>query len=193
MSKQPPNRKTLDSLANSIKEGALLPLASEGKENVRHFGIRIARDGTWYYLGTPIERLQLVKLFSTALKLDENGDYWLVTPVELGRIDVDDVPFVAGDISIEGEGRDIKLTLRTNLDHEVVAGKNHPIRVTIDPDTKEPSPYILIRDNLEALISRAIFFDLVERAEEVEVRGGVELQVWSDGEKFSFGVVDMGD
>ncbi|MGB0555078.1 MAG: DUF1285 domain-containing protein, partial [Alphaproteobacteria bacterium] len=95
--------------------------------------MRIGRDGTWYYLGTPIKRMPLVKLFSTVLRRDDKGDFWLITPVERGRIDVDDAPFVAVGLTVDGEGQDTRLTFRTNLDEEIVADAEHPIRVEVDP------------------------------------------------------------
>ena len=122
------------------------------------FDMRIARDGTWFYRGTPIGRKPLVKLFSTVIRRDEVGDYWLVTPVERGRILVDDAPFTAVEFEIAGSGRGQVLRLRSNVDDWIEAGPDHPIRVAEDPESGEPSPYILVRDNLEALILRAVFY-----------------------------------
>jgi hypothetical protein len=193
MSKQPPNPPSPDDLANLIegKDGLSAPNGETQAD--RHFGMRIGRDGTWYYLGTPIRRLPLVKLFSTALRRDDKGDFWLVTPVERGRIDVEDAPFVAVGLTVEGEGQDTRLTFRTNLDEEIVAGAEHPIRVEVDPETEEPTPYIHVRDNLEALIARSVFYDLAEMAEEVTVGDGIELRVWSGGNVFHLGNAGPGD
>jgi hypothetical protein len=193
MSKQPPNPPSPDDLANLIegKDGLSAPNGETQAD--RHFGMRIGRDGTWYYLGTPIKRLPLVKLFSTALRRDDKGDFWLVTPAERGRIDVDDAPFVAVVLTVEGEGRDTRLTFRTNLDEEFVAGAEHPIRVEVDPETEEPTPYIYVRDNLEALIARSVFYDLVKMAEEDTVGDGIELRVWSEGNMFRLGNAGPGD
>lgn len=193
MSKQPRNPPSPDDLVNLIESDVSTPSAGTQNGADRHFGIRIGRDGTWYYLGTPINRLPLVKLFSTVLHRDDKNGFWLVTPVERGRIDVDDAPFVAVEMSAEGEGRDARLKFRTNLDHEVVAGVDHPIRVVIDPDTEEPAPYILIRDNLEALIARPVFYDLAEIAEEVTVDEEIELRVWSEGNMFRLGTAGPGE
>ena len=122
--------------------------------------MRIARDGTWYYLGTPIGRPGLVKLFSSILRKD--GDkYFLVTPVEKVGITVDDAPFVAVDFDPTPEG----LRFVTHVGDTVTAGPDHPIRVTRDPDTGEPAPYVLVRANLEALIDRKSFYRLVELGE----------------------------
>lgn len=123
--------------------------------------MRIARDGTWFYLGTPIGRPELVRLFSTILRKD--GDrYVLVTPVEKVGITVDDAPFVAVDFRASGEGENQTLTFVTNLGDEAVAGPDHPIRVERDPETGEPAPYVLVRARLEALIDRKSFYRLVE-------------------------------
>ncbi|BBK40513.1 hypothetical protein STVA_05330 [Allostella vacuolata] len=157
------------------------------EEECGDFGIRIARDGTWYYRGSPIGRLPLVKLFATVLRRDADGGFWLVTPVERGRIEVDDAPFVAVAMQVAGGGREQALTFTTNLDQTVTAGPDHAIRVRLDPDTGEPSPYVLVRDGLEALIARPVFYDLVELGEERDVDGGRELGVWSGGKFFTLG------
>ncbi len=128
--------------------------------------MRIARDGTWFYLGTPIGRVELVRLFSTILRKD--GDkYFLVTPVEKVGITVDDAPFVAVDFNPVGDG----LEFETNVGDRMVAGPDHPIRVERDPETGEPSPYVLVRANLEALIDRKSFYRLVEIGEHAEHDG----------------------
>jgi hypothetical protein len=119
--------------------------------------IRIARDGTWFYLGTPIGRPALVKLFSSILK-KEAGKYYLVTPVEKVGIQVDDAPFVAVDV----DHRDGDLHFTTQVGDTMIAGPDHPIRVERDPETGEPAPYVLVRSNLEALIDRKSFYRLVD-------------------------------
>jgi hypothetical protein len=149
--------------------------------------MRIGRDGTWFYHGSPIGRKPLVKLFASVLRRESDGDYWLVTPVERGRIKVDDAPFTAVEVNAAGNGQDQVLTFRTNLDDEVAADADHPIRVTHNPDTAEPSPYILIRDGLEARILRPAFYELVELA--VARKDGAReiLGVWSKGAFFPLG------
>lgn len=145
--------------------------------------MRIARDGTWFYLGTPIGRKPLVKLFSSIIRRD--GDkYFLVTPVEKVGIKVDDAPFVAVDFEVSGSGEDQVLTFATNVDDTATAGIDHPIRVARDPETGEPSPYVLIRANLEALIDRKSFYRLIELGNHRQV--GLErwFGLWSSGEFF---------
>lgn len=148
--------------------------------------MRIARDGTWYYLGTPIGRKPMVKLFSSVLRKD-GDDYFLVTPVEKLGIRVDDAPFVAVALSVEGEGRNQRLRFITHVDDEVVAGAGHPLRVEQDPASGEPAPYLHVRANLEALIHRNVFYQLVDLAVEHERDGQVWLGVWSDGTFFPLG------
>ena len=145
--------------------------------------MRIARDGTWYYLGTPIGRKPMVKLFSSVLRKD-GDDYFLVTPVEKCGITVDDAPFVAISLVVEGEGEQQVLRFSTNVEDEVVADAEHPIRVELDPQTREPSPYVLVRVNLEALIHRNVIYQLVELAVSREIDGREWLGVWSSGEFF---------
>ena len=145
--------------------------------------MRIARDGTWFYLGTPIGRPELVRLFSTILRKD-GDDYFLVTPVEKVGITVEDAPFVAVDFEVEGEGESQVLTFLTNVADEAAAGPDHPIRVERDPETGEPSPYVLIRDRLEALIDRKSFYRLVDLGETQEVEGTDWFGVRSSGEFF---------
>lgn len=156
----------------------------------RDFGIRIARDGTWFYHGSPIARKPLVRLFSTVLRRDEAGGYWLITPAERGRIVVDDAPFLAVELDVAGAGRDQALTFRTNVDDLVTADAAHPIRIDHNPLSGEPSPYLLVRDSLEALIGRAVYYQLVDLGVEEDVGGHHVYGVWSMGEFFSLGAVE---
>jgi hypothetical protein len=152
--------------------------------------MRIARDGSWHYMKTPIGRPRMVRLFSRVLRHDADGRYYLVTPVEKLGITVDDAPFVAVELVATGGGRDQVLTFRTNVDDVVTADREHPIRVAIDPETGEPSPYVLVRDRLEALINRPVFYQMVELGV-VEARGGSDLYgVWSSGVFFAIGPAD---
>lgn len=146
--------------------------------------MRIARDGTWYYMGTPIGRKPMVKLFSTIIRRD-GDDYFLITPVEKVGIKVDDAPFVATLLEVEGEGESQVLRFTNNVDDQFVADKEHPVRVTLDPQTQEPAPYVLVRTNLDALIHRNVFYQLVELAVTREINGQAWLGVWSSGEFFT--------
>ncbi len=145
--------------------------------------MEIRRDGTWFYLGTPIGRHGLVKLFSSIIRKD-GDDYFLVTPVEKVGIRVVDAAFVAVDAEASGKGRDQVLTFTTNVEDVVIAGPDHPIRVARDPETGEPSPYVLVRANLEALIDRKTFYRLVELGSHEEREGTRWFGLWSGGAFF---------
>lgn len=155
-----------------------------------HFDIRISRDGTWFYRDSPIGRPALVRLFSTVLRREEDGTYWLVTPAERGRITVDDAPFVAVELAIEGEGRAQTLIFRTNVDDTVAADAAHPLKVVSEPATGEPNPYILVREGLEARLSRPVFYELVALGREERVGETTQFGVWSKGEFFPLGRLD---
>lgn len=145
--------------------------------------MRIARDGTWFYLGTPIGRPALVRLFASIIRKD-GDEYFLVTPVEKVGIRVQDAPFVAVDAEAAGEGRDQSITFTTNVGDEVTAGPGHPIRVHRDPATGEPAPYVLVRANLEALIDRKTFYRLVDLGAHAVHDGARWFGLWSNGAFF---------
>ena len=146
--------------------------------------MRIARDGLWYYMGTPIGRERLVRLFSTVLRKDDDR-YFLVTPVEKIGIAVDDVPFVANRMAVDGEGTGQVLAFETNVGDRVVAGADHPLWFTPaegpDAEEGEVTPYVLVRARLEARISRPVFFELVDLGVDYEVDGVMQFGVWSSG------------
>ncbi|MBA1205163.1 DUF1285 domain-containing protein [Pseudomonas capeferrum] len=150
--------------------------------------MRIARDGTWYYLGTPIGRKPMVRLFSTIIRR-EGDDYFLVTPVEKVGIKVDDAPFVAVILETLGHGEQQVLRFTSNVEDQVDAGSDHPLRVEIDPRTQEPAPYVVVRGNLEALINRNVFYQLVELAVPRQIDGQEWLGVWSSGAFYPIGRV----
>lgn len=145
--------------------------------------MEIRRNGTWFYLGTPIGRHALVRLFSSILRKD-GDDYFLVTPVEKVGIRVVDAPFVAVDAEVEGKGPGQTITFTTNVEDMVTAGPDHPIRVARDPETGEPAPYVLVRANLEALIDRKTFYRLVERGAHEDHEGTRWFGLWSGGSFF---------
>ncbi len=153
--------ESLATAARNASKGGLPPVHLWNPEFCGDLDMRIARDGTWFYLGTPIGRPELVRLFSTILRRD-GDDYFLVTPVEKVGITVDDAPFVGQDFEVTGSGADQTLTFETNVGDTVAAGPDTPIRVTRDPKSGEPSPYVLVRSNLEALIDRKSFYRLVD-------------------------------
>lgn len=145
--------------------------------------MRIARDGSWHYMGTPIGRPAMVRLFSTILRREPDGSHVLVTPVERVGIEVEDAPFVAVQMDVSGAGEDQSLTFLTSVGDTVTAGRDHPIRVEEDPETGEPSPYVEVRKGLQALIARPVYYELADLA----VERGVDLGVWSAGSFFRLG------
>ncbi len=167
----------------AIKQRGPAPVHLWNPEFCGDLDMRIARDGTWFYMGSPIGRKPLVKLFSSILRKD-GDDYFLVTPVEKVGITVDDAPFVAIDFDTSGAGKEQQITFITHVDDTAIAMASNPIRVEIDPETFEPSPYILIRNNLEALIDRKSFYRLVDLGVHHEIKGESWFGVWSSGEFF---------
>ena len=146
-------------------------------------GLKITRDGLWHYQNSPIGRKKLVRLFSTILRCDDDG-YYLITPIEKVPIDVEDAPFLAIEMNVEGKGEAQNLYFRSNVDDVVKAGVSHPLRFAFHPQTQEPAPYIHIRARLEAKISRAIFYELVELAIHHKKDDISYLGLWSDGHFF---------
>lgn len=152
--------------------------------------MRIAADGTWYYMGTPITRERMVRLFSTVLRKDDDDKTYLVTPVEKIGITVEDAPFVAIRVDrLDGDGGQA-LKFSTNVGDDVIVGPDHPIRVEVNEETGEPRPYVHVRGNLEALIARSVFYELVEMAETATGDGQTELLLESMGHVFSLGALD---
>ncbi|WP_170411455.1 DUF1285 domain-containing protein [Ruegeria atlantica] len=182
MSGQKPVTPSPDGLAASVKAAKTRGLPPVHLWNPPFCGdldIHIAKDGSWTYLGSPINRFELVKLFSSILKKEE-GKYYLVTPVEKVGITVEDAPFVAVDVDASGEGQTQMLTFTTHVGDTAIAGPDHPIRIVIDSETEEPSPYVLVRNNLEARIDRKSFYRLVDIATHKDDWFGV----WSSGQFF---------
>lgn len=140
--------------------------------------MRIRKDGSWWYLGTPIGRPAMVKLFSTVLRRDPDGQFYLVTPVEKLGITVEDAPFLAVEVVSEKQGRQRRLGFRLNTDDYVIAGPQNRVRVAIDPRTQEPRPYLHVRQGLEALINRSVFYELVDMAL-ADAEDGI-LGLWSN-------------
>ena len=145
--------------------------------------MRIARDGTWFYQGTPIGRPAMVRLFSGILKLEE-GKFYLVTPVEKVGIVVEDAPLHAVDFEASGTGRDQVLTFFTRTEDEVVAGPENVIRVDRDAETGEPSPYVHVRRGLMARIDRKSFYRLIDLGAHETVDGTAWFGLWSSGRFF---------
>jgi uncharacterized protein len=170
---------------------ALMRAASEGGQGVRpvdewnppycgDIGMKIRRDGTWAYQGSPIGRIALVKLFASILRKDDDGRTYLVTPAEKIDVEVEDAPFLAVEMAAEGEGRARTITLRTNVDDVVTVDAEHPLRFEPSGPDGGLKPYVLVRGRLEALATRAVYAELVELAEAGDGGGGA-VGVWSGG------------
>ena len=159
-----------------------------GQHVIGEIDMRIATDGTWFYMGTPITRNSLVNLFSTVVRRDTDGAYWLITPVEMARIKVEDAPFLAVEMHVTNDDGLNTLNFRTNTGRWVAADAGHPIRVDIDPNTAEPRPYLQIAaDGTEARFNRTVFYELVEMAEQADIKGKAMLTLESGGATFILG------
>jgi hypothetical protein len=146
-------------------------------------GLKIGRDGTWYYQGGPIQREGLVKLFASVLRLEEDGGYYLVTPVERVPIAVESLPFIAVEMRREGNGEAQALTFRTNVDDVVTAGADHPLG--FQPGTLGGFvPFVLVREKLAARLARSVYYELAALAVEAGAPG--RIGVWSGGVFFPF-------
>jgi uncharacterized protein len=167
----------LKGLSDVVKAKGLPPVHLWNPPFCGDIDMRIAADGLWYYMNSPIGRMPLVKLFASILRYDADGKYYLITPVEKCGIRIDDAPFVAIRMRIEGQGREQKIFFETNVDDEVCVGPQHPLRVADEEGTGGLKPYVLVRTNLEALVSRALFYDLVA----LGVKEGEWFGVWSSG------------
>lgn len=154
----------------------------------QEFDIRIAADGSWYHEGGIIARPALVKLFASVLRREADGGYWLVTPVERGRIDVDDVPFILVAAECEGDGKDQVIRLQSNVDDDIILGPDHQLVMRRPPAGDDLRPYVTVRPGmegrlgLEGRIVRPVFYELAERG--VEGPTG-QIGVWSAGAFFS--------
>jgi len=151
--------------------------------------MRIAADGTWFYMKTPIGRPALVKLFSSVLKR-EADKYFLVTPVEKVGITVDDAPFTAVEMKRDGEGAARVLSFRTNVDEWVACGPEHTLRFDAEPETGGLKPYLHVRRDLWALVTRALFYDLAELGEDRDIDGRQMFGVASGGEFYAMAPSD---
>ena len=145
-------------------------------------GMQIRADGVWIYGGSPIGRMPLVKLFAGVLRKDADGKHYLVTPVEKIDVAVADAPFLAVEMEVQGSGRAQSLVFRTNVDDVVTAGPEHPLRFVTEPGSGGLKPYVLVRGRLEALVTRALYYDLVELAVTDAERG---FGLWSGGQFFA--------
>jgi uncharacterized protein len=170
----------LAGIAEATKGGGLPPVHLWNPPFCGDIPMRIARDGTWFYMNSPIGRKPLFKLFSSILRRDDDGCYYLITPVEKCRIAVEDAPFLAIRMHVAGEGQNQRINFETNVDDIVEVDAEHPLRFEEEAGTEGLKPYVKVRANLEALVSRALFYDLVALGSVADDWFGV----WSGGQFF---------
>jgi hypothetical protein len=187
---------SLAELARLAEEKKLPPVERWNPGHCGDSGMRIARDGTWYHEGSPIGRPAMVRLFSTILRREPDGRFVLVTPAEKLDIAVEDAPFVAVELKSEGEGRGRSLAFRLNTGDVVIAGPGHPLRFNGDSRSFEdqyqpgraarksdcPHPYLKVRDGLDALVARPVYYELANLA---LAEGGDPPGLWSGGAFFA--------
>jgi hypothetical protein len=173
----------LGALGEAVSKPA--PRGTRVPQDCGDVGLKIGRNGTWYYQNSPIGRKPLVKLFSSVLRREPDGHYYLVTPAERALVWVQEAPFIAVEMQVEGSGQNQRLIFRTNVDDEVTAGGDHPLRFRPERDGGF-TPFVLVRDGLEARLDRPVYYDLVEAAVTKRRGGKDELGVWSGGTFFLF-------
>ena len=166
------------------EKNSLPPVDKWNPEFCGDIDMKIMRNGKWFYMGTEIKRPAMVKLFSGILRLDSDNCYYLVTPVEKVRISVEDAPFIATSLISEKKDNINHLYFITNVNEKILLTKNNPLEIKIDNKTEEPSPYIFVRKNLKALISRSVFYELIELASKKNIDGKDCLVIASAGEVF---------
>lgn len=182
------------SLADLMKaigeaESGQRPVESWNPDYCGEIDIVIRADGSWWHEGGLIARKGLLGLFASVLRKDADGHTYLVTPVEKLRITVERAPFIAMRLDVKGEGEGQRLFFKTNLAGTVEVSAEHPLRVKTDPETLEPSPFVLVRSRLEAALTRPVFYELVDHAVEIETVSGPQLGVYSNGTFFPLGPV----
>ena len=189
--KQPQIR--LEDIIKQVEGQRFPPVERWNPDFCGDIDMQIKRDGSWFYMGTPIGRERMVRLFSTVLRKDEDGKTYLVTPVEKIGIEVEDAHFIATKLDVVGDGAEQALKFTTNVGDEVIADAEHPLRVEVDETSGEPRPYIRVRGRLDALIARPVFYQLVELAETRREGGRARLVISSRGVIFPLGDIDDGD
>jgi hypothetical protein len=173
----------LEALLKAQQGKRLAPVEQWHPPYCGDIGLKIRADGVWLYRESPITRLPLVKLFAGVLRRDADGRHYLVTPAEKVDVVVEDAPFLAVEMELRGGGRDQTLILRTNVDDVLDVGPQHPLRFAIEAESQGLKPYVLVRGGLEARLTRALAYDLVELA--LKDAGGSGLGLYSGGSFFA--------
>jgi len=171
---------SLADVARLAAEQRLPPVEKWNPQHCGHSEMRIGRDGSWFHQGSPIGRPAMVRLFSTLLRREPDGRHVLVTPVEKLDIDVEDAPFVAVELKVEGEAEQATLVFRLNTGDLVTAGPRHALRFAASGEALRP--YLQVRDGLEALVARPVFYELAE----IALAGNPDRPgLWSQGTFFA--------
>lgn len=171
-----PTVSSIFSELSKLDEDTFPPVHEWDPPLCKNVEMQIDRSGRWFFMNSPIGRERMVNLFSRVLRLDSDGFYYLVTPIEKIRIHVEDKPFVIIDFEILNLGPNQIINFKTNTQETFSLNSKHPLRVEVDKDTLEPSPYVLVRKNLEALISRNVYYKLIDLGEEKGGNFGVTSQ-----------------
>jgi len=174
-------------LGQVIKNPGQPPLDQWHPELSGDMDLRVARDGQWIYQGEPLAREAIVRLFSTILRREQDGEFYLVTPVEKWRIEIEDTPLLAHSLTVTGEGQDQILSLTTNVGETLEVGPDHSLEVGSYPDSDEPRPVLHLRHGVTARLVTAAFYDLADYVVEREGADGVELGVYSHGIFYKIG------
>jgi hypothetical protein len=178
---EPPRIQGLEALIRAQGSGAAPPVDSWNPPYCGDIGMAIRADGTWTYQGSPIGRTALVRLFASVLRRDADGRHYLVTPFEKVDVAVEDAPFMAVEMQVDGAGTSQQISFRTNVDDIVACGPQHPLRFALEPGSGGLKPYLLVRGRLEALVTRALYYDLVELAVPRRDLEPDQLGIWSGG------------
>ena len=184
------NSKSLSSIfaeLSKLDEDTFPPVEEWNPPLCDNVDMRIDRAGKWYFMNSPIGRKRMVKLFSKVLRLDIDGNYYLVTPFEKIRILVDERPFSIIDFQVFKDKGIQKISFETNIGDKFILDEDHPIKVVIDKETEEPKPYVLVRSNLEAILSRNVYYKLVDLSQIKRIKKTEILSVESSGITFEIG------
>jgi uncharacterized protein len=180
-----PPSSGLDAMLKAAAGDKLPPVDSWNPPYCGDIGMAIKADGTWFYQGSPIGRKPMVRLFSRILRRDTDGRYFLVTPVEKVDVAVADAPFLAVEMAVAGQGADQRLTFRTNVDDVVIVSAANPLRFVLEPSSGGLKPYLRVRGRLDALVTRAVYYDLIELAVSSDEHGAdANPGLWSAGAWF---------
>jgi hypothetical protein len=174
----------LEGLVTGASTAGRRPVDAWNPPHCGDIGLKIRKDGVWLYRGSPIDRPALVKLFASVLRREADGRYFLMTPAEKVDVKVEDVPFLAVEMTVEGVGREQALFFRTNVDDVVHCGPAHPLLFALEAATGGLRPYVLVRGHLKARVTRTIYLELVALALAAKGEGGAAPGIWSGGAFF---------